>query len=152
MKAGFPGQLVSQAPSLGAVGQTFCQPLQTQQHRLLVHHWQSWADFFQGFRLKLDIWASLALCRLLSLYLAQGLRQLCRCYFCTILTNCLRCWCFPEPGVLSDCSAVSLWFLLLLLQLRQTTHLGLSINPSQCSWWELQLPGGSSLQFLRRGS
>lgn len=50
----------------------------------------------------------------LGRYLALGLRQLYRCYFCTIPKNCL-CWCFPEPGVVSDCSAVFLPFLLRLL-------------------------------------
>lgn len=51
----------------------------------------------------------------LGLYLAQALRQLCCYYVCTILTDCLCCRCFPEPGVVFECSAVSLRFLFLFI-------------------------------------
>ena len=40
----------------------------------------------------------------------------------TILNNCLCCWCFAEPGVVSECSAVYLWFPLLLALLQDTIH------------------------------
>lgn len=114
---------------------TFRQPLQTQHHQLLAHHCQSWADVFLG--VQAETWHLSYTCvqTPLGLYLAQGLRQLYRYYVCTILTDCLCCLCFPEPGVVFECSAVSLWFLFLLfllqllLQFRETIHLGLSINP-----------------------
>lgn len=90
---------------------------------------------FWGFRLKLWHLSYTCIQTPLGLNLAQGLRQLYRYYVCTILTNCLCCLCFPEPGVVFECSAVSLRFLFLLfllhllLQFRETIHLGLSINP-----------------------
>lgn len=130
------GQLLSHSlsPCCWGTG-TSRQPLQTQHHQLLGHHCQSWADVFLG--VQAETWHLSYTCvqTPLGLYLAQGLRQLYRYYVCTILTDCLCCLCFPEPGVVFECSAVSLWFLFLLfllqllLQFRETIHLGLSINP-----------------------
>lgn len=91
----------------------------------------------------------------LGLYLAQGLRQLCCCQIYTILNNCLCCWCFPEPGVVSDSSAV--FFVIpapplhpppLLLLLWETVPFSFPSSQSQDCWWELWLPGWSLQQFL----
>lgn len=65
-----------------------------------------------------------------GLYLAQGLWQLYHYYVCTILTDYLCCWCFPEPGVVSERSAVSFChscscsLLRLLLHFRETIYSG----------------------------
>lgn len=104
LESGLHGQLLSHSLSPPAESWNFFQPLKTQQQRLLFTH-HCWADVFLGVRA--ETWHLSSVGSLLS----SGLGQLYYCYLCSISNNYLCCWCFAEPGVVSDHSAVPLRFI-----------------------------------------